>query len=681
MACKLWNIPETDAEKTGILAAEYQISTLAAAILVNRGYFAPFLAGRYLIDTPLQDPMEWRGMEDAVARIRRAIECGEQITVYGDYDCDGVTSTVLLADCILSLGGKVSAYLPNRLSEGYGMNKAALRRLAEKGTTLIITVDNGISAVKEAELLRELSVDLIVTDHHQPANSLPQAIAVIDPHCRESGAEYTDFAGVGVALNLAAALLGDMEAALERYAALAALGTIADVMPMTSANRTIVKRGLTSLADTDHLGLRALMEIAGISEGEPVTEDQVAFRLAPRINAAGRMADPRLALRLLTSSAPEKAKDAAARLQECNDQRKAAEQEILTQLDEQIKENPALLQRRVLVFTGSDWHHGVIGIVSAKLVERYGKPCFLFAEDNGVLTGSGRSLGEFSLFHMLTAVADHLIRYGGHKLAAGASLKKENLPQFMEAVEAYAASLPFLPRPVLECDAKVEPEELTVEAVSSLEVLRPFGAENRKPVFCLEYVTIRQITPLSDGKHTKLLCAGKKGDFTVVMFGTQTDAFPYRVGAKVDLAVTAELHTFRDTVSVSLYAEGIRPAGFSQKKYLRGLKRYEAARYHTLTPQEGAGILPRRKQLNLVYAVLKKTSLPADADLLYLMLSDRMGYDTICLSLDILYEAGILSGPAAVGTVRLLPDPPKMPLHETATYQMLAAEAGGEVSF
>lgn len=681
MPCRLWKIPDTDIEKAKILAAEYRISELAATVMVNRGYFAPFLAGRYLIDTPLQDPMEWQGMEKVVARIQSAIERGEKITVYGDYDCDGVTSTALLCDCILSLGGRVSAYLPNRLGEGYGMNQAALRRLAESGTKLIITVDNGISAVKEAQLLRELSIDLIITDHHQPGQTLPQALAVMDPHCKGSGAEYSDFAGVGVSLQLAAALLGDTETALKRYADLATIGTIADVMPMTSANRTIVKRGLKQLAATERPGIRALMQIAGMTPGNGITEEEVAFCLAPRINAAGRMADPRLALRLLTSSSQEEAEKLAEELQACNDRRKAAEQEILDRLTQQIQEDPALLQRRVLVFSGENWHHGVIGIVSAKMVEQYGKPCFLFSEENGILTGSGRSLGEFSLFHMLGFTKDLLIRYGGHKLAAGASLKKENLPRFMEAVEAYAASLPFLPRSVLACDAKLEPEELTVEAVSSLEVLRPFGAGNQPPVFCFENITVRRILPLSEGKHTKLLCSGQKSDFELLLFGTPTDRFPYRVGAVVDLAVTAKLHTFRGVMSVTIQAEDIRPARFSQKRYLRGLERYEAARYHMLTPEQCEDVLPGREQINLVYSVLKKTSLPVDADLLYFMLSDRLRYDTVCLSLDILYEAGVISGSALMRPLRLSQAPPKMALRETATYQMLLAETRGEASF
>ncbi len=672
MARKLWRILQNNTADASILMKEYQISKLAAQILINRGMYAPYLADRYLLELPPEDPMRWSEMADAVYRIREAIEQGEVITIYGDYDCDGVTSTALLYDCIKSLGGNVNTYLPNRLTEGYGMNEQALFSIAKQGTTLVITVDNGITAVREADLLATLGVDLIITDHHQPERILPSAIAILNPHCKSCKAEYPDWAGVGVSFCLATALLGDADLASERYAELVAIGTIADVVPLTLDNKTMVRRGLKALAHTTSVGLSALLKIAGLDTAAVITEDDIAFRVAPRINAAGRMDSPDLALRLLLTDSPEEAEALAEQLQECNLARRDAETQILNEIEEQIKEDPHILQRRVLVFSGEGWHHGEIGIVSARLTEQYGKPSFVFAEDDGVLTGSGRSLGEFSLFLMLCDASKLLIRFGGHKLAAGASLYAKRLDAFMKCVEEYASThMKPMPRAWLSCDIEISPNELTVEEISSLQVLRPFGKDNQEPVFYFPKAKITQVYSLSDGKHTKLQCELNDSTFTVLCFGCPYAEFLYRAGAVIDLAVTAHLSEYRGETSVSFYMQDIRPAAFSQKKYMRELNRYEAFVYDTLIPEDYYSMTLNSTQIRMVYAVIKAAARPVSADELYLILSEqkRMKFDTVCLCMDILYEAGIVTGPSAVLSVTLTGEESPQPLHSTDTYQ------------
>ncbi|MBQ8724051.1 MAG: single-stranded-DNA-specific exonuclease RecJ, partial [Oscillospiraceae bacterium] len=419
------------------LYAGSNISKLCAEVLAARNIRTIEDAASLLNCDGLSDPFLIRDMQLAADTINDAIDSGVPMCVYGDYDCDGVMATVILYSYLSELGADVTFYIPER-EEGYGMNEAAVRQLAEDGVQLIITVDNGITAIREAELIYELGMQLVITDHHQPLEELPRAEAIVDPHRSDCPSPYKKYCGAGLALLLTAALDGgDDTMALEQFGELAAIATVADVVELSSENRFIVNRGLHYLANTERPGLLALMEKSGVL-GKKLTATTLAFSLAPRINAAGRFGSPVQAVRLLLSENPDEAAQLAQELEECNTARKQEEEEILVDVQRQIEADPAVLSQRVLVFAGKGWHHGVIGIAAARLQERFGKPVFMITIEGNGARGSARSFGEFSVFECLDSCRGHLVKYGGHPGAGGFSLEKESIPAFMAAVQKYA---------------------------------------------------------------------------------------------------------------------------------------------------------------------------------------------------------------------------------------------------
>lgn len=481
MAYKNWELAGGSLDEAPVLAQQLGISLLTAEVLAARGLTLE-QAGDFLSDTaPLSDPMAYQDMDKAVSRIERAVDTGERITIYGDYDADGVTATVLLYHYLDSLGADVSYYIPKRDGEGYGMNCEAIQKLKKFGTQLLITVDNGITAIQEAELCKKLGIDLVITDHHKPTETLPDAAAVVDPHRKDCGSAFKDLAGVGVAFKLICALERSNEEMLEFYSDLVALGTVADVVPLVGENRTIVKAGLQKLSQRDNPGIEALRQVAGMGEG-PVSSVQLAFQLVPRVNAAGRLGSAVEAVNLLLAQEPEEAMEYAQKINESNQKRKELEQKILDEIDQRLKEKPALLKERLLILAGAGWHHGVIGIVAAKLTERYAKPCVLISIEGLEARGSARSLGDFSLFEALSYSRETLTRFGGHTLAAGFSLHSSEIPAFEEKMQEYARIFhSYMPPLTLRVDREVAFSQLTLEEISSLQMLEPFGAGNDSP--------------------------------------------------------------------------------------------------------------------------------------------------------------------------------------------------------
>ena len=485
--------PWSEQKYAATLAAQQKEAGLLAGVLAARGITDPTEALTLLAgEEELSDPMLLTDMDKACARILEAIDKEQTIVVYGDYDVDGVTATALLYQHLKGMGANVKCMLPSREGDGYGLSKNAVQSIHDKGCQLIVTVDNGISALEEADFAASLGVDLIVTDHHLPHDTLPHAVAVVDPRRADDHSPFKGLCGAGVAFKLCAALDGcPPEEMLDYCGDLAAVGTVADVMPLTGENRTLVKAGLKLLQQTDRPGFSALLEEVGLA-GRPITAENVSYAIAPRINAAGRMDNAVTALQLVLCEEEERAEELAHKLNEINVARQETEQEIVRAAQEQLDAEPAILEDRVILIWGRDWHPGVIGIVASRLVEKTGRPVIVVSVDeHGEGKGSGRSVQGFNLHACIASCEDILLRFGGHAMAAGLSVREENLHELRRRLNEWAArECPVLLTPPLECDLSIHLDRITVESVRRLEQLAPYGAENPTPVFVLEKAVI-----------------------------------------------------------------------------------------------------------------------------------------------------------------------------------------------
>lgn len=680
MAFQKWELLRCDERLTSILAQECGISELAASILVARGHASPREAQDFLTpEDTLASPFDLIDMDKAVERIREAVDAFEPITIYGDYDCDGVTATAMLYTYLSSIGADVSWYLPERDGEGYGLNRKTIETLAANGTRLLITVDNGISAWEETALAKRLGMDVVITDHHQPGEMLPDAAAVVNPHRNDCPSEYKDLAGVGVAFKLIAALEdGDYQTALEYFADIVAVGTIGDVVPLTGENRILVKRGLEALATCDNIGLLALMKAAGLKP-DKLDGRSIAFGLVPRINAAGRMGSAALAVRLLLSEEEEEAESLAEELDEKNRRRQTEEQTILADVEEMLAADRTRLDGRLLILKKEDWNHGILGIVCSKLLERYGKPVLLLCGRDGILRGSGRSIGNFHLFQALSANANCLIRFGGHKLAAGFSLAAEDFASFCQGMERYAARFfDLMPQNVITADREITPEQLTVEEIRALSVLEPFGAQNEQPLFWLKDAVLTGVMPLSGGKHQRLSLKAGGTSLSALWFGMETAGFHYRPGSRIDLLVNASLDTYNGNTGVLLKVKDIHPSGFAQDKFFAAKGYYEKLRRSEPVGRAIARrAIPDREETAQIYRFLRKNGgFAGDIDSLSLCFDpNTLNYCKLRLILDILEESGLIELSSTLDQILLCPVQGKADLEAAPTMRRMREQA------
>ena len=604
-----------DAKQAAVLAQQQKEASLLAGLLAARGFTQPeealsFLAGE---DT-ISDPMLMKDMDKACARIHKALETGETIVIYGDYDVDGVTATSLLYEQLKGLGGNVKCMLPSREGDGYGLSRRAIDRIHEKGYTLIVTVDNGISAVEEAAYAASLGIDLVITDHHLPPSTLPTAVAVVDPRQKDDHSPFKDLCGAGVAFKLCAALEDCMpEELLEFCSDLAAIGTVADVMPLTGENRTIVKAGLQILQHTERPGLAALLEEVGLA-GKNVTADNVSFGLAPRLNAAGRMDSAASALQLVLCEDPERAACLARNLNEINAQRQETEQKIEKAVEEMLAAEPERTRDRVMLLWGAGWHQGVIGIVASRLVEKFGRPVMVVSiAENGEAKGSGRSVPGFNLHACITACSDLLLRFGGHAMAAGLLVREENLPELRRRMNEWAArECPVIHAPPLVCDLSLRLSRVTVEEVRAVERMAPFGADNPAPVFLLEKAIVEGVYPVSDGKHSRLRLHQGSASLYAVWFGMPPQRVPYQIGDAVDAALSLSVYEGARGAQISgrildLHPAGLGPDAARQAALVEALKRGAS-----LPPEDRQLICPTREEVAAVYRELKNRRWHAD---------------------------------------------------------------------
>jgi len=600
--------PWSEQKYAATLAAQQKEVGLLAGILAARGITDPTEALTLLAgEEELSDPMLLTDMDKACARILEAIDKEQTIVVYGDYDVDGVTATALLYQHLKGMGASVKCMLPSREGDGYGLSKNAIQSIHDKGCQLIVTVDNGISALEEAEFAASLGVDLIVTDHHLPHDALPKAVAVVDPRRADDHSPFKGLCGAGVAFKLCAALDGcPPEEMLDYCGDLAAVGTVADVMPLTGENRTLVKAGLKLLQQTDRPGISALLGEVGL-EGKPITAENVSYAIAPRINAAGRMDNAVTALQLVLCEDEERAEELAHKLNEINVARQETEQEIVKAAQEQLDAEPSILEDRVILIWGRDWHPGVIGIVASRLVEKTGRPVIVVSVDeHGEGKGSGRSVQGFNLHECIASCEDILLRFGGHAMAAGLSVREENLPELRRRLNEWAArECAVLFTPPLECDLSIHLDRITVESVRRLEQLAPYGAENPTPVFVLEKAVIDGIFSVSEGKHCRLRLRQGNASIYAVWFGMPPEQLPYTMGDVVDAAVNLSVYESLRGAQLSGRILELHPAGFGNAAAEQTALVQALRRGTPLSAEQKARIAPERSDIITVYRELQ----------------------------------------------------------------------------
>ena len=663
---------------------------LCAAVLCARGVDTAPAASAFLAHGPdlLHDPFLLQDMEKAVERISRAIREQETVAVYGDYDVDGITATCLLTQFLRTLGGQVVSYIPDRTEEGYGLNNHAIDALARQGVTLIVTVDCGITAAQEVEYARALGVDVVITDHHQCKEVLPQAVAVVDPRRPDCSYPFPDLAGVGVALKLALALTAPAQRpqVLLDYGELAAIGTVADVMLLQGENRALVHLGLERLADTSRPGLQALLREAGCPRGQVPTTVTIGYGLAPRINAAGRMEQAGTALELLLTQDPQRGQELAQELCQLNRLRQAIELEIFQHCDQLLTHTPTL-SAPVIVLAGEGWHQGVIGIVASRLAEKYACPAFMISLDGDKGKGSCRSFGGFNLFGALERCAPLLDSYGGHELAAGFSIRRDNIPAFRAAlcqlVEEFAGHQPMESSLDVDCEIP-HCSLLSTQDVESLSLLEPFGSGNPKPVFLLRSVCVLSHTDVGGGRHLKLKLRRDGVVMDAIFFSANTAACGIENGQRLDIAFTLQINQFRGNRTVQLQLCDLRPAPTRSQLERSLFRRLQAG--ETLSPWEASLMLPQRRDFAHLWRYLEQLCAagPAQAPMDQLLrqvtrsFSGHRSYGKALVCLHVMDERGLIQ--VAVqnqqATVRLCRPREKVDLEQAGMMRQLRHDLG-----
>lgn len=607
------------------LSSAMGVTPTTAKLLFLRGYRTVPAAERFFRmenETP-HDPFSMRDIRPAVERVRRAIERKERIAIYGDYDVDGVTSTSLLYLYLSEYGADVGYYIPSRGKEGYGVSKGAIDILHEKGVSLMITVDTGVTAVEEIAYAASLGMETVVTDHHECRPELPAACAVVNPHRADDEYPFKELAGVGVAFKLVCAMetvrceeegksvVDGILRLCDDYADLVAVGTIADVMPVTDENRLFIAKGLSVMEHRCRLGLRALMESAGAGRTRPqkLTSSYIGFTIAPRMNAAGRVADASIAVELLLSDSKEQADVLASRLCELNAERQAEENRIAETAFRQIETMPKEERSGVIVLDHDDWHQGIIGIVSSRVTERYGLPSILITYDgaeDGVGKGSGRSVRGLNLVEALSACQDLLVRFGGHELAAGLSVRRRDVPALRRRLNEYAAEhLSAEARVVrLDADCELSVRDMTMRLAEEIGRLEPFGNGNAAPSFVLRDATVLKIVAMGGGKHARITVEKDGVSVTAVWFGKSVSELPFGEKDLADFLFRLNVNEYNGSCTLQMILQDARAAESESKRFAAEKKRFEEIEAGSSYSAEEA-ILPDRSDIAVVYQFLR----------------------------------------------------------------------------
>lgn len=599
-----WLIKKQDEAAVAEIRKQFGFCDAVARVLYNRG-----LTDRKSIESffdidiaNLHDPLLLADMEKATSRIKRAVENGEKITVYGDYDVDGITSVVLMYRCLTSLGANVDYYIPDRTEEGYGLNSSALRSIYDSGTSLIVTVDTGTTAVEEVAEAENYGLDVIVTDHHECKPTLPVCVAVVNPKRPDSVYPYKELAGVGVVFKLVCALIGDSTKAFSLYGDLVSIGTIADIMPLVDENRVLVSLGLDLLRKRPSCGIKALLEASGGYKHGQITASTIAFQVAPRINAAGRIGDPKRSVELLLCEDPEQAASLAEGLCDENRTRRRMEADIIADVEKMLENrNPS---DRIIVVGSENWHHGVIGIVASKIVEKYHLPCILVCFDGDRAKGSARSIKDVSMFELLTQSSRNLEKFGGHEMAAGLTLARKDFDGFVRDITAIANEkiTDDMMIPVVESECEIPFSEISLDTVHELQRLEPFGTGNPTPNFAFGNVVISDIIAVGAGMHLKLTFSYSGQDFSAMLFGTTLQDFDFATGDTVDIVFSMSENFFNNRYSLNMSLKRMRLCEETEKKEADEENLYN----RFISGEKEDGIVLTRKEFTAVYRHLHR---------------------------------------------------------------------------
>ena len=562
MLKKKWLLREFDKARVLEISKNFQISPLTSIILYNRGIREDEAIKKFLSKDlgVMYDPFLMRDMDKAVERIYAAKNSGEKITIYGDYDVDGITAIAILYKHLKELGISVDYYVPDRMQEGYGVNRDALDKIKLSGSSLIITVDTGITAVEECEYARQIGLDVIVTDHHECKEVIPDAYAAIDPKRKDCSYPFKSLAGVGVVFKLIQALAENdtIDTLMEKYSDLMCLGTVADISPLVDENRVIVTEGLKRFRNTKNVGLKALIDVS--TNGKAITTSTIGYIIAPRINASGRLGCASNSVELFLTDDTNRANELASYLCEENSLRQQTEQKMFKEALEYLESHPEVKEDNIIVIPHENWHHGIVGIVSSKITEKFYKPSILFAIDGDEAKGSGRSVSGFNLFDTLENCTDLLEKFGGHELAAGLTIKASNIEAFRKRINEYAKNhiSETMLTPTIMIDAAIKAPFITIETVRDINNLQPFGVDNPTPAFMVRKIKIHKISVMSDGKHLRmtLLKDGKYLDS--VGFGMGEYYHHLEEGDYIDVAFALDINDYKGFQNVQLILKDIK---------------------------------------------------------------------------------------------------------------------------
>ena len=570
MLKKKWILKEFDKARVVEISKNFNISPLTAIILYNRGiredgqikdFLARDLSG-------MHDPFLMKDMDKAVERILLAKKNNEKITIYGDYDVDGITSIAILYKYLKNMGLEVGFYVPDRMVEGYGVNKDALDKIKADGTAVIITVDTGITAIEEADYAKSIGIDFIITDHHECKESIPDVYAAIDPKRKDCEHPFKSLAGVGVVFKLIQALDSSepIENLMDEYADLMCLGTVADISPLIDENRVIVTEGLKRFKTTKNIGLKALIDVS--TNGKAITTSTIGYTIAPRINASGRLGCASTSVELFLTEDEEEAAKLADSLCHENTLRQQTEQKMFKEALEYIEQHPGIKDDDILVIPHENWHHGIVGIVSSKITEKYYKPSILFAVDGDSAKGSGRSIAGFNLFGALENCSGLLEKFGGHELAAGLTIKAENIEDFRKKINEYAKGRieDMTLVPTISLDAQIKVPYITIDTVHDINKLQPFGVNNPTPSFSVRNIKIHRISVMSEGKHLRMTLYKDGKYLDTVGFGMGDYYSMFREGDYIDVAFALDINDYKGFQNVQLILKDMRKTEFKDAR-------------------------------------------------------------------------------------------------------------------
>lgn len=640
--------PEKDIAE---LFRKHGFSRVLSNLLTIRGFADPKTAKKFLtFDGEFNDALQMKDMDIAAERVVQAIKNNEKITVYGDYDADGVTSTALLLTYLKEAGAEADYYIPDRESEGYGMNADALRKISKSGTKVIVTVDTGISAFEEAKTAKSLDMCLVITDHHEPRETLPDAYAVVNPKRSDCGYPYKELAGVGVAFKFVCAVeacgafLGGLsqQHLFNKFGDLVCLGTVADVVPLAGENRLLVNSGLKLISAGGNLGITALLEVAGV-RGRRLTANMLSFTAAPRINACGRISSACEALELLTARDAEKASALAHKLDENNRERREIETRIFKESVDKINSNEALRNNPLLIVSGEGWHNGVIGIVASRLVELYGKPAIVVSFEGDVGRASCRSISGFNIHEALMSCQQYLERFGGHEFAAGFTVKRENYDALYASLIRIAGALPEPPTLKVRLDMKLHGREISLSTAREIKKLEPFGSGNPSPLFYIPAAQILSVSPVGTG-HARIGLNCDGFEFTAIMFGAEKMGFDFKPSDIVDIAASLEVNFYKNSETLSVIVRNIRKSVCFG--YYSGLYKTFLSGKNIEPDSLRIKLAPTRDEFAAVYRLMHsaggRVSLETACKQIC-MRSARFNYFKLLLIADVFTETGLMT--------------------------------------